>query len=138
MNTRRHVLIAEDNRVLADVLHFNLQRAGFLTTIARDGLQAMAALRHQPFDLLLTDYQMPGANGEQICHYVRDVLSNKTMPIFICSAKGLELDTASLRDKWQVIDVIFKPFSVREIIRQVSEATSTTTDSSPPLSQAPA
>ncbi len=122
----KRILVAEDNRVLSDVLRFNLERAGFVVTVARDGLQAIQQLRSVCFDLLLTDFQMPGANGEQLCQLVREELGNQELPIMICSAKGLELDNSELKAKWQVSAVIYKPFSMREIVRLAVEATTAT------------
>ncbi|QEG43477.1 response regulator [Roseimaritima ulvae] len=121
----KRVLVAEDNRVLSDVLRFNLQRAGFGVEVARDGLQAMNELRNATFDLVVTDFQMPGANGEQLCQFIRNDLGNQTMPILICSAKGLELDAEQMRERYQVSKIIYKPFSMREIVKLAIEATST-------------
>lgn len=121
----KRVLVAEDNRVLSDVLRFNLQRAGFSVDVARDGLQAMIELRNSAFDLLVTDFQMPGANGEQLCQFVRGELGNHDMPILICSAKGLELDAEEMRARYRVNKIIYKPFSMREIVKLATEATST-------------
>lgn len=121
----KRVLVAEDNRVLSDVLSFNLQRAGFHTTVARDGQQAMIELQNASFDLLITDFQMPGANGEDLCRFIRNELGNRELPILMCSAKGLELNVDHLHDQWQVFTVIYKPFSMREIIKLVHEAIAT-------------
>ncbi|WP_162006581.1 response regulator [Roseimaritima sediminicola] len=118
----KHVLVAEDNRVLSDVLRFNLQRAGFEVAVARDGLQAMAELRGSQFDLLITDFQMPGANGEQLCQFVRQDLGDASLPILICSAKGLELDAEQMRKRYQVEHIIYKPFSMREIVKLANAA----------------
>ncbi len=66
------------------------------------------------YDLLITDFQMPGVNGEALCQAVRDEMGLRDLPILMCSAKGLELDTQELRNKWNVTQVMFKPFSMRD------------------------
>lgn len=108
--------MAEDNRVLADVLRFNLQRAGFAVTVALDGNLAIQHLRRDNFDLLITDFQMPGANGEQLCQLVRGELQLDQLPILMCSAKGLELNIDTLKSTYGVSQVIYKPFSMRQIV----------------------
>ncbi len=115
----RRILIAEDNRLLAVILRFNLERAGFEVTVVDDGLAAIDFLRDHAVDLLITDYQMPGANGEELCKVVRENPLTAEIPIIICSAKGLELDTESMTKQYDIAAVIFKPFSAQEVIATV-------------------
>ena len=110
------ILVAEDNRVLADVLRFNLQRAGFAVTVALNGSLAVTHLQQETFDLVITDFQMPGVNGEQLCQVIRRELQLDQLPILMCSAKGLELDIELLKSEFGVSQVISKPFSMREIV----------------------
>jgi CheY-like chemotaxis protein len=110
------ILVAEDNRVLADVLRFNLQRAGFAVTVALNGAIAIEHLQQGVFDLLITDFQMPGMNGQQLCEVIRRELRLDQLPILMCSAKGLELDVELLKSEYGVCQIIDKPFSMRQII----------------------
>lgn len=116
VNEGHSILVAEDNRVLSDVLRFNLERAGFEVDVAENGRVAIERLQERTFDLLITDHQMPEMDGERLCAAVREELHIEHMPIVMCSAKGLELDASELREKYQVTQVIFKPFSMREIV----------------------
>jgi DNA-binding response OmpR family regulator len=113
---RGRILVAEDNKVLGDVLRFNLERSGFQVTLARSGDAAAKLLANESYDLLITDIEMPGMNGLELCRLVREELMNSSLPITICSARGLELNEAELRTKLSVAEIIFKPFSVRELI----------------------
>jgi len=110
------ILIAEDDPVLADVLQFNLQRAGFGVTTAEGGEAAVEQLRCANYDLLITDFQMPGMSGEQVCQAVREELKLTTLPILLCTAKGLEIDVDRLQTEYQTGAVLFKPFSMRDIV----------------------
>ena len=113
------ILIAEDNPILADVLRFNLARLGHDVWLVHSGTDAMARLRQELPDLLLTDYQMPGASGEELCRFVREELNCHTLPIVVCSAKGLELDASKFQRQWNVSHIVHKPFSMREVIEIV-------------------
>jgi DNA-binding response OmpR family regulator len=113
------VLVAEDNHVMSDVLRFNLERAGFEVVVTNNGRLAVEQLRQAKFDLLITDYQMPEVDGKELCRTVREVLGQSEMPIVMCSAKGLELDTAELNARYGITKVIYKPFSMREIVALV-------------------
>lgn len=118
-DANKQILVTEDNTVLADVLRFNLERAGFSVTVARTGREALDLARSQHYDLLLTDYNMPELTGEELIVAVRGELGLSDMPIVMCSAKGLELDTERLIAQWRVDRVVFKPFSVRDILTVV-------------------
>ncbi len=120
MNTMRaKILVAEDNFVLSRVIQFNLQQAGYEVTLATNGREAIDQLATTSFDLLITDYQMPLNDGAEVCDYVRKTLQNASLPIVLCSAKGLELDTSVLQQRWQLATVLLKPFSVREMLTHV-------------------
>jgi two-component system alkaline phosphatase synthesis response regulator PhoP len=123
LKNSRRILIAEDNKVLADVLRFNLQRAGFQVVVANNGLLAIEQLKLATFDLLITDFQMPIVDGEELCKTVRLQLQIDQMPILICSAKGYEIDIARLTAQYRISQVIFKPFSMREIVALSEELT---------------
>ena len=121
------VLIAEDDSVLADVLQFNLQRAGFAVTTVESGDAAVEQLRTGTFDLLISDFQMPGLTGEQVCQVVREELKLTDLPILLCTAKGLEIDADRLQSKYRTAAVIFKPFSMRNIVSLARSLTETCT-----------
>ncbi|GAB5441612.1 MAG: response regulator [Fuerstiella sp.] len=119
------ILVAEDNRVMANVIRFNLQRAGFDVTLVHDGQSAVAALRNARFDLVITDYQMPHASGEDICRFVRTESSWPDIPVVLVSAKGIELQTGDLIGPHRFTQVVYKPFSPKEIVRIASEVLAT-------------
>jgi two-component system sensor histidine kinase EvgS len=92
------VIVAEDNRVLQDVIRFNLARAGFEVRTAVEGTQALRLLEEQPADVLVTDCQMPGMSGLELCAAVRSHAIYSNLPILFCSAKGLEIEPKRLKN----------------------------------------
>lgn len=119
------ILVAEDNRVMANVIRFNLQRAGFQVTLVHDGRAAVQALQQAAFDLVITDYQMPHASGEDICRFVRNESASLDIPVILVSAKGIELKTGDLIGPHRFTQVVYKPFSPKEIVRIASEVLAT-------------
>ncbi len=107
----KKILVADDNRVMLNIVRFNLERAGFAVTVARDGCEAWKLLQAGGVDLLITDYQMPRINGEELCRRLREDPSLSNLPAIMLSAKGLELDLARLREELGLHEVVFKPFS---------------------------
>ncbi len=110
------VLIAEDSVVIGNLLRFNMDLAGFDSTLARNGQEAIDCLQSEDYDILVTDYEMPILNGAQICEILRNEMQIKEMPIVMCSAKSLELDAEDLRARYGIELLLQKPFSISELI----------------------
>ena len=132
----RSILIAEDNPAMGMVLQFNLEQAGFEVTLARDGSQAAEEIGRRSFDLIITDYQMPGMSGAELCRHVRQELGVNT-PIALCSAKGMEVQTAHLLVEFHLERVFIKPFSPCEVV-EFARATMRTLDGHGALIESPA
>lgn len=122
MSGQPRILIAEDNRVLADVIRFNLAEEGFDVTVATHGRRALKAAQAEAFDLIISDYQMPGLSGEELLSAVRaDSLSHDAVCI-LCSAKGYELDSQRLTDELRLMRIVMKPFSPSELVGLAHQA----------------
>ncbi|NUB00242.1 response regulator [Azospirillum melinis] len=66
-----HVLLAEDEDLVAMVVSEVLESEGFRVTTTHNGLQAVEADAADPADLLLTDMRMPVMNGEALIRILR-------------------------------------------------------------------
>lgn len=133
MSEAKRVLIAEDNVVLGDVIRFNLNRSGFAVTLARNGEEALRLVSSQPFDILVTDYEMPGLDGAELCNRVRNELNLSAIRIVMCSAKGLELDREELKSRLCLEAILFKPFSIRELTTLLEGLETSTSELARPL-----
>ena len=109
-------LVAEDNPATAGVLKHSFQRAGFDVVWMANGSAAATKAESEPFDVIITDFQMPGACGEDVIRAARNGSCNEETPIFLCSAKGLELDTVAMVEAYRLEKVLFKPFSPLDIV----------------------
>lgn len=110
------ILVAEDNAASAGVLQFTLERAGFEVVVIANGRAAAEAVESESFHFIITDYQMPGACGEDVIRAAREGGANRETPIVLCSAKGLELDTVLLQQQYSLARILCKPFSPREVV----------------------
>ncbi len=133
MSEPKRVLVAEDNVVLGDVIRFNLQRSGFAVTLARNGNDAIRILADQTFDILVTDYEMPGIDGEELCNRVRNELQLDSLRIVMCSAKGLELDRDELQARLGIEAILYKPFSIRELTNLLDKLVNAARDCAPQI-----
>ena len=114
------ILLAEDNAVMAQVLSFNLSRAGYEVSVCRNGRLALEAAMSESFDLVITDYQMPEMNGEELCRELRQLPACETTPVILCSAKGFEIDARQLSIELGIAEVIYKPFSPERVVDLVT------------------
>ena len=118
------VLVVEDNRVMADVMRFNFNRAGFDASVAYNGKVAWGLLQIESFQLLVTDYQMPEMDGNELCRCIRAEARFANLPIILLTAKGLELDRERLTRDLGVSLILYKPFSPRQLVAVAQEWTS--------------
>lgn len=91
-----HLLIAEDEVAVAEVLEDYLTTAGYRITRAADGLEALNALPTDSFDLLLTDIRMPRMDGVTLVRHVRQ--THPGMPIVVLSGYMNGRDRKALND----------------------------------------
>jgi two-component system phosphate regulon response regulator PhoB len=109
------VLLVDDERDLLSVLEFNLRAAGFETSTAATGEEALAALRRRPPDLLVLDLMLPDVSGTEICRQVKSDPRTKHIPVVMLTAKGDEVDRV-VGFELGADDYVTKPFSVRELV----------------------
>lgn len=116
----KSVLVVDDEPNIVLSLEFLMRQAGFEVRVARDGEQALAAMREKTPDLVLLDVMIPRGDGYGICKAVRSNPAWRSVRIIMLTAKGRE----SERDKGIALgadDYIIKPFSTREVVGRVRE-----------------
>jgi DNA-binding response OmpR family regulator len=81
------ILIAEDEPVTRAKLETLLQTWGYDVVVARDGTEAWRDLQADAgIDLVITDFQMPGLNGDELCRKCRSDLSGRGLYILLLTA----------------------------------------------------
>jgi len=109
------VLLVDDERDLLSLLDFNLRAAGFETTLATTGEQALAQVRRKVPDLVLLDLMLPDVSGTEVCRQIKADPRTKHVPVVMLTAKGDEVDRV-VGFEIGADDYVTKPFSVRELI----------------------
>lgn len=115
MSRPRTILIAEDDRTLADTLVYNLRGEGYDARIARTGLQAVSMTRIEEPDLLLLDVMLPEMDGFDVCRVIR---ASSRVPIIMITARDAEVDRV-LGLELGADDYVVKPFSLRELLARI-------------------
>jgi CheY-like chemotaxis protein len=109
------ILIVDDDPLILDMLQHGLARSGddYQVICATGGPSALRQLEEGSFDLLLTDYQMPGLNGLDLARAVRERTPGTRIVLMTAYAHGAELRRrihAMELDGW-----LRKPFSLRQL-----------------------
>lgn len=115
-----HILVAEDERDIRELIKFTLQFAGHTITEAANGEDAVRLAQEVKPDLIMTDVRMPKMTGYEACRALKQIDTVKDIPVIILSAKGQDEEVEQGRDAG-AIDYILKPFAPMELSQRVTE-----------------
>ncbi len=110
------LLLVEDDDAIADVVRLHLEQAGYRLHREADGRRAMQAIDRQPWDLVLLDLMLPGADGWDVCRHLRT--QDADVPVIMLSARGAEAHRV-LGLELGADDYLAKPFSMIEMVARV-------------------
>jgi len=110
-----HILIVEDEIDIAQLVSFNLERAGYSVDIVHDGREGLEKIVKDQPNLVILDLMLPGMDGYQILKEMQRDTRSHSIPVLMLTAKsqtddrikGLELGAD---------DYLTKPFSPKELI----------------------
>ncbi|HUJ69567.1 MAG TPA: response regulator [Syntrophorhabdales bacterium] len=106
------VLIVDDNREIRTILEEYLREEGYAAEGAGDGNEALAKHAEVPFDLIITDLNMPGMTGMEL---IKVISKEESATEFIIITGYASLDTAIEAVKAGAFDYIVKPFRIEEL-----------------------
>ena len=103
------ILVVDDDEFSSDLMRRRLGRAGYSVSTARDGAEALRMIRGQTFDLVLLDVIMPGMDGREVLHAIRDDESGADLPVIMVTAKSDSLEIAGCLSSG-ANDYVTKPY----------------------------
>jgi DNA-binding response OmpR family regulator len=120
------ILVADDDRVVVELLSLGLTARGFRVTVAADGMQVIMAARRTPPEAILLDVMMPGGTGFDVLKRLRSNAATARIPVVAMSATA----DPALTQKVQELGAdafLLKPVRLDEVaatLRQVLEKAS--------------
>ena len=115
---KKTVLVVDDEQSIRELLTFNLQKEGYDTLEAEDGVTAVDLAIEKKPDLIMLDVMLPKLDGISVCKKIRYALNISNIPIIMISAKDEESDKI-VGLEMGADDYITKPFQIREVMARV-------------------
>lgn len=115
---KRRILLIEDDRDIAELVKYNLEKNGYEVHLEGHGRQILSLLRKVQPHLVLLDVMLPDADGFELCKEIRRDPMGEHVPVVFLTAKAEEFDRI-LGLELGADDYITKPFSPRELVARV-------------------
>jgi DNA-binding response OmpR family regulator len=113
---RHRILVVDDEVSSAEVVALILMEEGHQVSFAVDARQALAALAQERFDLLVTDYMLPGLSGVDLARAAREQPGHEALPVVVMSGAP----AAALRVHGDAFDAFLrKPFQIDQLLHTV-------------------
>ena len=116
MNKR--ILVIEDDVNALRLLEYTLEQGGYQVFTATNGLEGLKKAQDEHPDLIILDIMLPGLDGYEICHRLRQKPENVTLPILMLSAKARQ-DDRNIGLRMGADDYLTKPADPSVIVTKV-------------------
>lgn len=113
-----HILVVEDDHDIADLISLYVRKAGWSSSVASAGDEALAYVRSHPVDVVVLDVMLPGMNGLDVCRALRADRATAALPIIMLTARADEADRVRGLELG-ADDYIAKPFSPNELVARI-------------------
>ncbi|MCR2821328.1 response regulator transcription factor [Lederbergia panacisoli] len=110
------VLIADDEKEIADLVGFHLEKEGYQIIKVHDGMEALQAIQTRNIDLAVLDIMMPKMDGYEV---IREIREEYALPVIFLSAKQSDLDKITGL-VMGADDYMSKPFNPMELVARVN------------------
>ena len=120
MENKKTILIVDDEKDIRDLLEYNLNKNGYNTITAIDGIDALLKVNSK-IDCIILDVMMPNLDGYQTCQKIRNNLTTKNIPIIFLTAKNTDDDEIQGFQSG-CDDFIVKPISIKKILVRIKNA----------------
>ncbi|MDD5408843.1 MAG: response regulator [Candidatus Omnitrophica bacterium] len=117
---KKKILVIDDEKNLCILLKSNLENTGeYAVTTAYSGEEGLKKAKETEFDLVITDFKMPGLNGRDVLNALKDMRPNS--PVVLCSVYHDDPSTVTALDIAKADGIITKPFEHTKLYNTIKE-----------------
>jgi two-component system, OmpR family, alkaline phosphatase synthesis response regulator PhoP len=120
MEMEKKILVIEDDPATSRLVDYSLRHEGFQVITAFNGLEGIRKATEEAPDLVILDVMLPGMDGFEICHRLREQPSTAKLLILMFSAKAQDIDK-NTGLKVGADDYLSKPAAPAEIVNRVNK-----------------
>ena len=117
---KKKILVIDDEKNLCILLKSNLENTGeYEVTTAYSGEEGIKKAKETDFDLVITDFKMPGLNGREVLNALKDLKPNS--PVVLCSVYHDDPSTVTALDIAKADGIITKPFEHKQLYKTIKD-----------------
>ena len=117
---KKKILIIDDEKNLCILLKSNLENTGeYAVTTAYSGEEGLKKARETDFDLVITDFKMPGLNGREVLNALKEMRPHS--PVVLCSVYHDDPSTVTALDIAKADGIIRKPFEHNQLYNTIKD-----------------
>ena len=115
---KKKILVIEDDPSTLRFVEYTVQQEGLEVLTAKNGLDGLNSAQTQQPDLIILDIMLPGLDGYEVCHRLREKAETASIPILMLSAKARQEDK-DMGIRVGADDYLTKPVDPSEIVTKV-------------------
>ncbi|MYM67669.1 response regulator [Pseudoduganella sp. FT55W] len=115
----KHILVIDDNAMLRDMLERQLRSDGFQVQSVASGGAALDYLARQPADLVLVDWDLPGANGADVARRIHAEAAHAQLPLVLMMTEFTREPAAQAAAQAGIVATLVKPLQPRPLLEAV-------------------
>jgi len=116
----KSILVVDDETYTRELLEMLLGDEGYNVKTAKDGFEAIEAIKEEAFNLICMDVRMPGLNGVETLAEVRKV--DKKIPVIMITGYGPNELVKKAQEEYKIVGCIYKPFDIDEFLSEIKKA----------------
>ena len=116
--SKPRILIVEDEKDILELVKYNLEKEGYLVSMALSAEEAFKILEKESVQLILLDLMLPGVDGLETCRIIKQDPKTKNIPIIMLTAKSEESDVV-VGLQLGADDYVTKPFSPKVLLARI-------------------
>lgn len=117
---KKKILVIDDEKNLCTLLKSNLENTGeYEVATAYSGEEGLRKAKETDYDLVITDFKMPGLNGRQVLNALKDMRPNS--PVVLCSVYHDDPSTVTALDIAKADGIITKPFEHKQLYNTIKK-----------------